>query len=240
MLTKDRFLNTYLSVIKEDRKNAIEIARANQLKHLNELGDKLNQLPKQLFEELEENNLTKFLKTYAEYHFNSFLKHNNNDIFTAVIITIRDMCHVICNNNEDILNYQNDENITNNPDAVKICEITVKYLKESRQLWEKLREINDQNPTEMVTDQDTGFVDYFDKPLCLNDAVLYQVHGDLFYGVVVDSSEHYIKINTHKKNDVRHFEFKIEEKDISTHIVCIEDFKIDPSIINDLKNHIEI
>ena len=84
------------------------------------------------------------------------------------------------------------------------------------------------------------FVDYFDKPLCLNDAVLYQAHGDFYYGVVVDSDEHCIKINTHKKNDARHFEFKIEEKDISTHIVCIEDFKIDPSMINDLKNHVEI
>ena len=242
MLNKNQLLHTYLNIINEDRKNAIKAAKDNQDKLLRDISKQQEQLCIQLYDELKDNNLIDLINSYAKDFLYVFLtsKIKNGVLFNAIFKTIREMCNIPDCDHKIIKNYQNVDEIKNNPTAVKMCEISIKYDNELQQLWYKFDNVFHQNPKENVTDQDTGFVDYFNQPLYLNDMILYFGRNDLFYGIIVDSDENNIYLKGHKKHSVQIYEIDISSTYILDHVVRIEDLKLDPSIFDDLKTHIEI
>lgn len=242
MLNKNQLLHTYLNIINEDRKNAIKTAKDNQDKLLRDISKQQEQLCIQLYDELKNNNLIDLIKSHANNFLNEFLnsKIKNGILFNAIFKTISEICNIPNCDHEIVKNYQNIDEIKNNSTAVKMCEISIKYDNEFRQLWYKFENVFHQNPKENITDQDTGFVDYFNQPLYLNDMILYFGQHDLFYGIIVDSDENNIYLKGHKKHSAQIYEIDLSSTLISNNVVCIEDLKLDPSIFDDLKTHIEI
>ena len=247
MLRKNQFLNIYLNTISEDIKSQYSKFRDEKIQRLQQLSQQMYDIGDEMYDQLEQNNLIKYINIGFVERFKSKKRYSLND-------NGFDRCNILFDGIENgialLLGGVDRRNIfssfieprkmTDNDDVNKLIEIAASASEKQTELSDEYHKLYDQKdiPISQYDTDDTGFTDILDQQIHLNDIIAFFYQGNIKFGVVINSDDGGIRVNTETSGKIN--TYVINSNIIKNSVINIDNLNVNFERFNHLRPSVEI